>query len=1382
MEKTRAQLIDELEGMRERVAVLEAQEADHKRIKASLRDSEERYRTLFAEAPASVTIIDTSGIVVDCNEATAALTGFSEGEIAGKRFDELMTLDPKDLPKLMESHERNIRGEDVEPFDLEIIRKDGSRRWILVKVSLFKRRGKTTGIQIYAIDITERRQAQAELRIKDDAIASSINAVALSDLDGKLTYVNSSFLEMWGYVHTEDVLGSLFKELWLREQQAAAVWEATLKKGGARGELAARRADGSTFTAELSISLVTDDDDKPLCIMGSFIDMTERKVAEEERDGLLRQLDHRVKELNCLYGISNILARQDASPEERFRGILELIPPAWQYPDITCARITIEGKRYKTGNFKKTGWIQAQDITVHGERVGTMEVCYLEERPEAAEGPFLEEERHLIEAIAGRLGEAIERKRVKEALQDSEEKLRIMSSSITDGIVLTDMEANIIKVNNSMLRMGKYKNEKELVGRNALDFVSPKDRARAMKNLRKEIAEGHSIKPVEYTLLASDGSGFAVESSAAILCDNSGNPVGLVNVIRDITERKVAEEALRESEEMRRLVLDNTDASINYFDAEGIIKLINRKSCELLGWDPKDAVGRSIYDMFPKEVADFHMQRFSQIIKEGEGELFEDAFELPQGTSYFLSDMQPMRDVSGKVVGVQIIANDITERRRDEQMLTQAKVIIDNMEEALVLFDMGGSVSLVNSAYEKMTGYKGKALIGTSGAELTKMTVVERELDKILQVFRQALKGVKLPPISTYLKHKDGGEVPVEFRVSFVRDEQGKAIQIVAVITDITKRKQAEDVMRESEEKMRAMFEASPDFIMDADREGKLLFINRTVPELTMEETIGTSMWDFIAPEAREAHREAFAKVFKSGEAASIETAGLGPGGRISYYRTRFSPIMHGDQVDTVMLISTDVTEQMRAEEELRKSEEKLRFMFESLGDGIIVVDLEGRVEEVNEAALVLAGCKKKKDMVGRNVFDFVADKDRARALEENSKNLMEGHGSAVEYTAVDINGQEFDVESTGALMRDSSGNPVGFITAVRDVTERKRIEEALRTSEEKLRIMFESITDGIIVTDLVGNIIDINEAELHLHGYSNRKELIGRKGLELMADEYQSMVIEKMFTALEEGGDATMEYVLPRPDGLEVDVEGVVNLLHDSAGNPIGLVVITRDITERKRAEENLKLYVKEITRAQEEERKRIARDLHDETVQELAALTLDIEATKRADKRLSEDTVNALERIQDKSRSIMEGVNRFSAELRPDILDQMGLLSALSWLVEKIGDDVDVRVELSGDERRLSAEVELALFRVAQEALSNVRKHSEAVNAVVKVAFTTDGVWLEVRDYGKGFVLPDNIADLAAKGHLGILGMHERARIIDGTVSVRSRPDEGTSVSIVV
>jgi two-component system sensor histidine kinase UhpB len=1116
--------------MRERVAVLEAREADTKRIKASLRDSEERYRTLFAEAPVSVTIVDTSGIVVDCNEATATLTGFSRDEISGKRFDELMTLDPRDLPKLMESHERNIRGEDVEPFDLEIIRKDGSRRWILVKVSLFKRRGKVTGIQIYAIDITDRRQAQEELRIKDDAIASSINGVALSDLDGKLTYVNDSFLEMWGYDSRDEVLGRPNMEFWKNKQQATTALEAVLKKGGARGELEAVRKDSSTFTAELSISLVTDDG-KPLCIMGSFIDMTQRKVAEEA----LRDSEEKYRAVFETAPASIILVDKKGQ-------MLDVSP--FHMAHISKGKITSEdlvGKNIVTHTtIVEAGLSETYAGVLEGEPFDIKDV-YFPALTSGADGYFNVKGAPLIKGdeVVGAVithEDVTERKRTEEALRESEDKFRTIFESIGDAITVTDLTGTVLDVNMAAIKVFGMKAKKDVIGRAGFDFIAEKSKEKASEDMLRLFEEG-SRGTVEYTFQTIDGKEFEVESSNALLHDTSGNPTGIVSINRDITERK-------------------------------------------------------------------------------------------------------------------------------------------------------------------------------------------------------------------------------------------------------------------------------------------------------------------------------------------------------------------------------------QVEEEMRSSEEKLRFMFESLGDGIIVVGLEGKVEEVNEAALSLAGCKKKKDMVGRNVFDFVAEKDRARALEENAKNIMEGHGSTVEYTAVDINGREFDVESTGTLMRDSSDNPVGFITAVRDVTERKRMEEqlreseeryrsvvetasdaiisidseghiifwnaaaraifgysareamgkplemvvperfqagfreglarmvtaegvvgarktteliglrkdggefpvehsmatwhakgegfhtaiirniterkqaeeALRTSEEKLRIMFESITDGIIVTDLMGNIVDVNGAAIRLHGYENREDLVGHKGLDLISEEYQPMAIEKMFKALEEGGDATMEYALSRPDGTEVDIEGVVNLLHDSAGEPTGLVVITRDITERKRVEENLKLYVEEITRAQEEERKRIARELHDETVQELAALTLDIEATIRVGKRLPEDTVNSLELIQEKARDIMEGVNRFSAELRPDILDQMGLISALNWLVDNIGGDIDVRVESSGDERRLPADVELAIFRVAQEALSNVRKHSEAVEAVVKVAFTAGGFRLEVRDYGKGFVLPANVADLAAKGHLGILGMHERARIIDGTVSVRSRPGEGTSVSMVV
>ncbi|MEA1958269.1 MAG: PAS domain S-box protein, partial [Chloroflexota bacterium] len=295
--------------------------------------------------------------------------------------------------------------------------------------SFFKEIAEYLSSALHTIDLEEERKlmegALRDSEEKHRLILENLNeGIWQIDADGFTTFANPSMAQMLGYTPEEMLDKHLFT--YMDEAGIQRAKDLLERRGRSRSEqhdFEFVKKDGSILYARLSTSPVKSEDDKYIGAIAGVQDITERKLAEEEKERLLREVNYRAKELACLYGISNVLARQDASPEELFQGILELIPPAYQYPDITCARITIEGKRYKTENFKKTEWIQAQDINAHGERVGTVEICYLKERPEAAEGPFLEEERHLTETITGRLGEAIERKRAKEALRESEQRL-----------------------------------------------------------------------------------------------------------------------------------------------------------------------------------------------------------------------------------------------------------------------------------------------------------------------------------------------------------------------------------------------------------------------------------------------------------------------------------------------------------------------------------------------------------------------------------------------------------------------------------------------------------------------------------------------------------------------------------------------------------------------------------------------------------------------------------------------------------------------------------------------------------------------------------------------------------------------------------------------
>ena len=153
--------------------------------------------------------------------------------------------------------------------------------------------------------------------------------------------------------------------------------------------------------------------------MGEPRDKTAKhKRTKEALRKRTHDLGERVKELHCLYGISNLVLAPGVSLEEMLQGTVDLIPPGWQYPEVTCARITLDGREFRTDSFRETVWRQASDIIVNGEQAGALEVCYLQEEPEADEGSFLKEERDLIDAIAGRLGRVIESRRAEEALRN----------------------------------------------------------------------------------------------------------------------------------------------------------------------------------------------------------------------------------------------------------------------------------------------------------------------------------------------------------------------------------------------------------------------------------------------------------------------------------------------------------------------------------------------------------------------------------------------------------------------------------------------------------------------------------------------------------------------------------------------------------------------------------------------------------------------------------------------------------------------------------------------------------------------------------------------------------------------------------------------------
>ena len=319
--------------------------------------------------------------------------------------------------------------------------------------------------------------------------------------------------------------------------------------------------------------------------------MISRDKLENELRENAHDLGERVKELNCLYRISKLLDNSRITIEEAIQGVTDLIPPGWQYPEITCARVIIDGNSVGTMNFEETIWEQTSEIMVMGNSIGTVTVCYLEERPELDEGPFLNEERNLIEAIANHLGKSIEQTQAEEALRDSEERYRLLAENVNAGLFRRSLpDGRYEYISPGLTRMTGYGPEEFYNDQNIIKKLIPKEWV--------ETFAQRKVDPTAYNESLNDIFPFYRKSGemrwgnqiVTPVRDEAGNIISIQGVIVDITDLKLTEETLRESELKYRLLAENVHDVIWTTDAEFKFNYISPSIKDLLGIDSESDI------------------------------------------------------------------------------------------------------------------------------------------------------------------------------------------------------------------------------------------------------------------------------------------------------------------------------------------------------------------------------------------------------------------------------------------------------------------------------------------------------------------------------------------------------------------------------------------------------------------------------------------------------------------------------------------------------------------------------------------------------------------------------------------------------------------------
>jgi len=349
-------------------------------------------------------------------------------------------------------------------------------------------------------------------------------------------------------------------------------------------------------------------------------------------------------------------------------------------------------------------------------------------------------------------------------------------------------------------------------------------------------------------------------------------------------------------------------------------------------------------------------------------------------------------------------------------------------------------------------------------------------------------------------------------------------------------------------------------------------------------------------------------------------------------------------------------------------------------------------------------------------------------------------------------------------------------------ITERKRAEEALRESEERYRELFENARDAIYVHDLEGRYISVNHAAEELSGYT-RDEILGRHFAEFVAQEHIGQVRACLLAKLESEGETTYEVEVIAKDGRRVPVEVSSRAIYEN-GTIVGVQGTARDITERKQAQDTLRMFSRQLIEAQEDERRRIARDLHDQIGQALTAVKMNLYTVQRVCN--APEATHCLKDNIDAVDEALRLVRDLSVDLRPPLLDDLGLPTALCWYVDRYekraGVTTEVVVDLPNQNERFSRDLETACFRIAQEALTNVARHARATHVLLQLTRTPATLEMVVRDDGAGFD-PEALRKRARRvATLGLVGMQERANAAGGVLAIHSRLSRGTEVRFTV
>jgi len=1124
-------------------------------------DSQEavNFITNILESSTEYSIIgkDLDGRILLWNEGARRLYGYEPEEVVGKA-NSFMLHTPEDVKagrhrEIMDASLRDGKWEGT----LSRVRKNGQR--FTARVVITPRRdptGKAIGFLLISKDISEEIRLTEELKATQfytrSLIESNIDALMTTDPVGAITDVNQQMTALTGYARDE-LIGSPFKNYFTDPQLAEEGIKLVLREGKVTNyELTAKAKDGRLTVVSYNASTFRDAQGKLQGVFAAARDITEHKKLEQQ----LRE--------SQAYNRGLIESSVDG---------LITVDPAGLISDVNeqMCRMSGYGRQELIGT-PFADYFADSDRATDGvnetfqKGVVTNYVLTLARR----DGPALsvsfnasvfKDPSGTVRGIFASARDITEQARLQSQLADERAYNRGLIEASLDGLITVDPNITITDVNETMCRMSGYSRE-ELVGTPFSQYFT--DPKRASAGVRLTLDKGAATN-YELALRTKDGSERLISFNAAIFKDPTHKVRGIFASARDITEQARLQTQLAEERAYNRGLIEASVDGLVTVDETMTITDVNETMCRMVGRSRNQLIG----SLFPPYFAERDLAEEGVRLTFAKGAVTNYVLTLQSagGSGVPVSfNAAVFKDPAGYVRGIFASARDITSQKELETKLQASQLytrsLIEANIDALMTTDPLGIITDVNQQMAALTGYTRDELIGSPFKNY--FTDPKRAEEGVKRVLREG----NVTNYELTVRSKIGRETVVSYNAATFTDAEGYLQGVFAAARDITEQKKLEEQLREQQAYNRGLIESSVDGLITVDPKGTISDVNDRMCQMTgygRSELIGTPFSDYFTEPDRA--RTGVQLTFDEGFVTEYALTLISRSRR--QLHVSFNASVFKDPAGSVRGIfasARDITDRVRLEEQLREQQTYLRGLIESSVDGLITVDPDGFITDVNEQMCRMTGYARQ-DLIGTPFKRYFTEPDRADAGVKRT--FAEGVVTNYALVLKTAEGRKATVSFNASVFRTADGSVQGIFASARDISEQARLQTQLAEQQAYNRSLIEASADALFAIAPDGIITDVNEEATRFTGYS-RKHLINSRFKDYFTEPDRARAgVEQ---TLREKRVIGYELVLITRYGRRITVSFNAGVFTDAAGQSLGILAGARDITAQKELETQLR------------------------------------------------------------------------------------------------------------------------------------------------------------------------------------------------------------------